>query len=316
MAAERSSTAARDESRRVEQLARQLDAVTEELQESRRRHRERLSELKAENADLRRRLGDARARLKDAEAVAEQARADAGSAAAAATAAGGEQEAELRRMRGRLEQLERDLAAARRMERAGRETETLRTRLLVDTLVEAAQGLRRELSLPAVDGAPADRVAAHVAEEGSRAPSGHSSMSAGDPVLLDQLLSIPRVHLVVDGYNVTKTSWPELSLERQRDRLLSGLAPLAARSGAEVTVVFDAGASTERPVVAKPRGVRVLFSPPGVIADDVIRELVDAEPGGRPVVVVSDDQEVVRDVVRAGAHRAGSRALARLISRA
>jgi hypothetical protein len=62
--------------------------------------------------------------------------------------------------------------------------------------------------------------------------------------------------------------------------------------------------------------VRVLFSPPGVIADDVIRELVDAEPGGRPVVVVSDDQEVVRDVVRAGAHRAGSRALARLISRA
>ena len=35
----------------------------------------------------------------------------------------------------------------------------------------------------------------------------------------------------------------------------------------------------------RPRGVRVLFSPVGVIADDVIRELVGAEPQGRPVVV-------------------------------
>ena len=38
-----------------------------------------------------------------------------------------------------------------------------------------------------------------------------------------------------------------------------------------------------------------------MIADDVIRELVDAEPQGRPLVVVSSDQEVVRDVTRSGA---------------
>ena len=42
--------------------------------------------------------------------------------------------------------------------------------------------------------------------------------------------------------------------------------------------------------------MRVLFSPLGVIADDVIRELVAAEPQGRPLVVVSSDQEVARDV--------------------
>jgi predicted RNA-binding protein with PIN domain len=313
--AERSTAVIRQDARRVEQLRRQLEDATEELKQVRRRQRHQVSELKAENAELRHRLGDARARLREAEEAARQAAAEVASLTSTATTAASEHEAELRRLRGRTEQLERDLAAARRTERADRDTETLRTRLLVDTLVETAQGLRRELALPAVEGSPADRVEAHVAEEGSRASSGHASMSAGDPALLDQLVALPRAHLVVDGYNVTKTSWPDLPLERQRERLLTGLAPLVARRGAEVTVVFDAGATTERPVVSKPRGVRVLFSPSGVIADDVIRALVAAEPPGRPVIVVSDDQEVVRDVLRAGARVATTGSLTGLISR-
>jgi predicted RNA-binding protein with PIN domain len=140
-------------------------------------------------------------------------------------------------------------------------------------------------------------------------------MTSDDPVLLDQLLALPRVHLIVDGYNVTKTAWPELSLERQRDRLLGGLAPLTARSGAEVTVVFDASEIKDRPLVNRPRGVRVLYSPEGVIADDLIRELVAAEPQGRPVVVVSSDQEVARDVRQAGARSVAAMALARLLTR-
>jgi predicted RNA-binding protein with PIN domain len=316
LSAERSTAVIREDARRVEQLRRQLEVATEELKQSRRRHRDQVAELKAENAELRHRLGDTRARLRDAEEAARQATAEAASLTSAATTAASEHEAELRRLRGKVEQLERDLTSTRRTERAERDTETLRARLLVDTLVETAQGLRRELALPAVEGSPADRVEAHVAEEGSRVPSGHTSMSSGDPALLDQLLALPRAHLVVDGYNVTKTSWPDLSLERQRDRLLTGLAPLVARRGAEVTVVFDAGATTERPVVSKPRGVRVLFSPPGVIADDVIRDLVAAEPRGRPVIVVSNDQEVVRDVLRAGARVATAGALTGLISRA
>ena len=187
---------------------------------------------------------------------------------------------------------------------------------MLDTLLETAQGLRRELGLPAVEGSPADAVEAHVAEHGSRTTSGHRSMTSDDPALLEQLLALPRVHLIVDGYNVTKTAWPELSLERQRDRLLAGVAPMVARSGAEVTVVFDAAESRDRPVVNRPRGVRVLYSRAGVIADDVIRELVAAEPQGRPVVVVSSDNEVVRDVVRDGARVASAAALTRLLARA
>jgi predicted RNA-binding protein with PIN domain len=271
--------------------------------------------VKAENSDLRHKLGDARARVRTAEQVArraENAAVEAEQSGAAVAAAG---EAEIRRLRGRIEELERDLAKARRTERAERGGEALRARLLLDTLLDTAQGLRRELGLPAVEGSPADSVAAHVAEQGSRTSTGHGSLASDDPVLLDQLLTLPRVHLVVDGYNVTKTAWPDLSLEQQRDRLMRGLAPLAARSGAEVTVVFDAADTAQRPLVNKPRGVRVLFSPVGVIADDVIRELVAAEPEGRPLVVVSSDQEVVRDVLRAGARVAAATALSRLLER-
>jgi predicted RNA-binding protein with PIN domain len=300
---------------RSERLRRQLHTAAEQLRDVRRRHRDQLSDLKAQNADLRRKLGEARARARTAEAEAARATDETRSAAATATATATVLEAELRRLRARAEQLERELVAQRRVERAGRGTETMRTRLLLDTLLETAQGLRRELALPAGDGSPADAVEAMVAEHGTRTSSGQASLSADDPALLAQLLALPRVHLVVDGYNVTKAAWPELSLERQRDRLLGGLAPVAARSGAEVTVVFDAADATHRPLVNRPRGVRVLYSGPGVIADDVIRDLVGAEPPGRPVVVVSSDAEVVRDVLRAGARTVAADSLVRLLAR-
>ncbi len=299
----------------VARLRRQLEQTTEDLKQTRQRNRDRIAELKAENADLRHKLGDARARARAAEAARTEAEAAVVRSGEAASAAATAQDAELRRLRTRVEDLEGELAGVRRAERAGRGAEALRARLLLDTLLDTAQGLRRELALPAVEGAPADAVEAHVAEEGSRSPSSHGSMASDDPAMLDQLIALPRAHLIVDGYNVTKTAWPELSLERQRDRLLAGVAPLVARSGAEVTVVFDAAETSERPLVNKPRGVRVLYSPLGVIADDVIRELVAAEPRGRPLVVVSSDQAVVRDVVKAGARAVASGALSRLLSR-
>jgi predicted RNA-binding protein with PIN domain len=68
-------------------------------------------------------------------------------------------------------------------------------------------------------------------------------------------------------------------------------------------------------VVNVPRGVKVLFSQEGVIADDVIRDLVGAQPPGRVVVVVSSDAEVARDVVRSGARSMSAEALVRLLER-
>ncbi len=55
--------------------------------------------------------------------------------------------------------------------------------------------------------------------------------------------------------------------------------------------------------------MRVLFSAPDEIADDLIRRLVAAEPPGRPLVVVTSDREVVTDVRRAGAWTVPSAAL-------
>jgi len=79
-------------------------------------------------------------------------------------------------------------------------------------------------------------------------------------------------------------------------------------------VVFDAAAASARTVAPAPRGVKVVFSPEGVIADDVIRDLVAAEPPGRVVVVVSSDQEVAADVTRAGARSHPAAALVGLLS--
>ncbi|WP_344056364.1 NYN domain-containing protein, partial [Prauserella halophila] len=126
-----------------------------------------------------------------------------------------------------------------------------------------------------------------------------------DAETLGRLLRLPSVHLVVDGYNVTKTGYPELPLAEQRSRLIGQLGALRARVGAEVTVVFDGAGVTSVPA-ANPRGVRVLFSEPGVLADDVIRDLVAAEPHGRPVIVATSDREVVTAVRRSGAHAVAS----------
>jgi len=99
-------------------------------------------------------------------------------------------------------------------------------------------------------------------------------------------------------------------------RLLRGLGSIAARTGAEVTCVFD-GAELGGPVpVPQHKGVRVLFSRPGEIADELIRRLVAAEPQGRPLIVVSSDREVADGVRRSGARPVPSAMLVRALARA
>jgi predicted RNA-binding protein with PIN domain len=296
-------------------LQRRLDAAEQSVRDLRAEHRVALEELKAENSALRRKLGEARNAQRSATAssvevaeAAQEARIRAEAAAAAA-------EAETRKLRAQVEELQGMLAMARRDVRSGKDEATVRARMLLDTLIEAGQGLRRELALPAVTGAPADRVESALAESGTREPSAAGSLGPSSPLLLEQYLSMPKARLIVDGYNVSKSAWPDSSLEAQRVRLLNGLAPLVARIGAETTVVFDAAASASRPVVNTPRGVKVLFSPEGVIADDVIRELVATEPPGRVVVVVTSDQELARDVARAAARPMSAEALVASLSR-
>ncbi|AKH81967.1 RNA-binding protein [Streptomyces sp. CNQ-509] len=305
-----------------EEAARELARLRTELSEARaaargesERTRHELEALRRENEGLHRRLRSALSDVKRGEAAVRklQQEAAAGREEAAAHLAAAESEA--RRLRARLGEAESGLEASRRAAREGRSVEDMRVRLLLDTVLDAAQGLRRELALPPTRMTPADTVGA--VEPGTISPKDVAAraLSATDPALLDQLLALPQAHMVVDGYNVTKTGYPTLPLEKQRLRLLGGLAGLAAQTGAEVTCVFD-GAELAAPVLlAPPRGVRVLFSKPGETADELIRRLVRAEPTGRPVVVVSADREVADGVAAAGARPVSSALLLKRLAR-
>lgn len=293
-------------------LREQLEAVRASSREQLTATRAEVDAVRAENTKLRQRLGAAREAARAAETQARQAVADAAEAGAAAATVTSAAEADGRRLRRRLDDVEAALETARRGAREDRTTESIRARLLLDTLLEAAQGLRRELALPPVVTRPADLVGVAPGMTGV-ADVGTRGRTVDDPDLLDNLLALPQVHLVVDGYNVTKTGYGDLTLETQRTRLLGGLGALAARTSAEVTVVFD-GKDLGAPVrLGTPRGVRVRFSPGGVSADDVIRDLVRAEPEGRPLVVVSSDREVADGVRRTGARPVASAALLRLL---
>jgi hypothetical protein len=107
--------------------------------------------------------------------------------------------------------------------------------------------------------------------------------------------------IFVDGYNVAKLAWPDRELEEQRAALIDRVENLARRHGAEITVVLD-GASVVGAHAPRRRNVRVLFSPEGVTADDVIRAEVAHLPVERPVIVVTNDREIVDDVRALGAN--------------
>ena len=305
-------TTARDDQAHAEvgRLAAQVASLQADLAHARVEHRDELERARADHKVLRQRLGEARGVLRAAEEQRDAALAARDEARAAAEVATRAAEADVRRVRAQLDEAEAALAATRRDTRSERDAGTIRTRLLLDAVVESATGLRRELGLPAVSGAPGDAVEAELAGV-EAAPA---SSAPASPALLEQMLAMPRARLIVDGYNVTKQAWPSASLEAQRSRLVASLGSVVARSGAETTVVFDAAESTARTAMPAPRGVKVVFSPEGVIADDVIRQLVAAEPRGRVVIVVSADQAVARDVVRSGARAVPASALIGLVT--
>ncbi|MEU9557622.1 NYN domain-containing protein [Streptomyces fumanus] len=298
----------------LERLRAELDRAREQGRAETERLRAELEAARKETESLHRKLRSALSDVRRGEAALRKARAELEAARADGQAHLSAAESETRRLKARLGEAEAALEATRRAAREGRSVEDMRVRLLLDTLLDATQGLRRELALPPVSVRPAETVDA--VEPGRMTPKDIAAraLSEHDPAVLDQLLALPQAHLVVDGYNVTKTGYPQMPLEKQRLRLLGQLSQLAAQTGAEVTCVFD-GAELVAPVLlAPPRGVRVLFSKPGVTADELIRQLVRAEPPGRPVIVASTDREVADGVARAGARPVASAMLLKRLS--
>src|SRR5699024_7046181 len=104
-----------------------------------------------------------------------------------------------------------EVEVARQSAREARQGDEVRLGLLLETLEGAIGGLRRELSPSGSGPLPADSA--------RRAHDLGGSGVLSDVVTLDRVLRLPAVHVIVDGYNVTKTGYPELPLADQRDRL-------------------------------------------------------------------------------------------------
>lgn len=124
------------------------------------------------------------------------------------------------------------------------------------------------------------------------------------------LLGYPGIVVVVDGYNVTMRGWPEASVSEQRVHLVRVLENLAARFRCRFEVVFDGAEQSGPRVTDRDLGVRVVFSPPEVEADDIILAGAEKSASGEvvpgPLLVVSSDRRVVEGSARFGANTCSS----------
>jgi predicted RNA-binding protein with PIN domain len=206
---------------------------------------------------------------------------------------------ERRRLRERVHELE-EKALGPVSVREHRELQRLARSVATSARAAAADAdaLDRELSERlGRDPKPATAVGRLARRRPARMPSGIVDDSVAGA---EHLVTRPSAVLLVDGYNATLSSWPELALEHQRDRLLALMNDLTARViGLEAHIIFDGDDHMGVPGRRRRSLVNVRFSPPQVEADDIVLAMVDDLPVDRVVIVASNDRRV-RDAARAG----------------
>jgi len=186
-------------------------------------------------------------------------------------------------------------------------------RKLIDGAVSVTADLARMLTdavgelEPADDGvAPARRSPDARPERPRRkAPRLPGGVLAGTTEAAEFRLRVKGSTILIDGYNVAKLGWPSLDLEAQRKQCLAAVENLSKRWNLTMTVVFD-GAAVPGAHAPTRRRVRVVYSPPGISADDVLRAHVAATDPDTPVVVVTNDRAIITDVVAQGASTVSS----------
>lgn len=259
-----------DRGREIDELRKELGKLAEEA-----------AELRAELTDTRNEVRHARDRERAAESKLEAALRDRD----AAVSAQGDAAAV------------RDEVLATRVGEVGSVAE-------ISDAAQAAQSLANRLSslLPRLDDS-----AGSAARPDQRSPlslPGGVISSSGEAA---EFFARSDAAFLIDGYNVAKSAWHGRRLEEQRTLLLDAVENLARRFGTDITVIFD-GASVVGAHAARRRLVRVVYSPDGVIADDVIRDEVRRLPASRAVVVVTDDNVIISDVRADGANAVSSNA--------
>jgi hypothetical protein len=221
--------------------------------------------------------------------------------------------AEADRARGGAMERERDAALTRATQAEQQRDELLAARAELPSSRRAGRDVTELRALADAVSAIATRLGALVTvPTAKRQPVAVPGDVARDPArAAEHVLRAAGVLVLVDGYNVAKLTWPDLTLADQRRRLLDAVDTVARRFGAEVVVVFD-GADVPGGHTRQRRMARVCYSPPGVIADDVIRGEVAAADPARPVVVVTNDAAVRRDAAAAGSNVIASETFAGL----
>jgi predicted RNA-binding protein with PIN domain len=116
---------------------------------------------------------------------------------------------------------------------------------------------------------------------------------------------------LIDGYNLLHAMGRltaragKQALEGARRSLLLRVRAGHGPGAHDVTVVFDArGAPEGAPTESSHEGIQIKFAR-GQTADDLIEDLIRAEPSPRFLVVVSDDHRVQRAARRRGCQTLG-----------
>ncbi len=198
------------------------------------------------------------------------------------------------RDRAKLDELRRDVARA--ASEASRLAEMLR---FTAADVDAGDASLRPGAESSADPGPPPRDVGRDARRRSALPL-PGGVRASSEEAANFLLKSGAI-VLVDGYNVAMLAWPARDLCDQRASLIDAVENLARRFGTSVTIVFD-GSTVVGGFAARRRLVRVTYSPEGVTADDVIRDEVARGDRSAPVVVITNDAEIVRDVKAVGAN--------------
>ncbi|MBU2490472.1 MAG: NYN domain-containing protein [Proteobacteria bacterium] len=111
--------------------------------------------------------------------------------------------------------------------------------------------------------------------------------------------------VILDAYNFIHTAgivdpFGPGGLEEAREELVDLLAAYKKKRAHRITAVFDAaGANLHESRKFTQKGIQLVFSPPGILADAVIRRM--ARNMREQALVVSSDREVAQACLAAGA---------------
>jgi predicted RNA-binding protein with PIN domain len=264
-------------------LERERDGLAEQLRAERRSRRERDDHATTDAARAELRVAELEAELASEHGRAERA------------------EEERVRASERAGVLEAELQDARRPA-SGKSGEAAPDRVAIEAAAHTARELAAALDQLAGARTGDDRTLEPAPEAAGANPARRTTGRRVRPPLpggllvdsargADAMLRSGSVLLVVDGYNVSKTGWPNASLEVERESLVSALHGLHLTRGTDVIVAFD-GDGTQSFAGPRRQGVRVVFSAPGEEADTVVVEIVSKTPPQIPVVVASSDRWV------------------------